>query len=217
MGVQAVTLAKFKAEVQDGANWRAIPGMAQLGASGGEASEEDIDAFDGTFKIAGDPGVPSLSFTLRRFLPQHATIKFILRQSLRGKPLTWRFTTLAELLLTTEAQITSATGAVTFSGTGTSSGKLQNFDEFGPGTVIIIGNNKQVIDSVGDDGAMLVDPKPSADIANASAKLVRPALRLGPLTAKVRSYGAFEAATGGVLASSLQLTPSSALPDWTIQ
>ncbi|MXX34639.1 MAG: hypothetical protein F4107_08550 [Gemmatimonadetes bacterium] len=203
--------------MQDDAKWRAFPGLGSVSGSGGEAAEEEIDAFDGTFKIAGDPGVPSLSLTISRFLPQHATVKYVRMKALAGQPLIWRFTTREEVLLTTEAAIASATGAVTYSGDGTTGGNLDNHDEFGPGTVIVVGAKKEVIDTIGDDGAMIVDPKPSGDIAKATAKLVRPALRLGPLTAKARSYGAFEAATGGVLASSLELTPSSALPDWTIQ
>lgn len=216
MGVQAVPLAKFAVEVQRGAAWLMLPGVGQLSGSGGEAAETDIDAFDGMFKIAGDPGVPSLSLTLSRFLPQHASIKYVRTQALAGKPLTWQFTTQQEVLLTTSATIAAADGVITFDGDGTSGGNLTNFDEFGPGTVIVIGSNKEVIDSVADNGKMIVDPKPAETIAKASAMLVRPSLRLGPLTAKARSYGAFEAATGGVLASSLELTPSSALPDWII-
>lgn len=221
MGVQAVPLQNFKAFVIDGSTNRELPGLASVSASGGEADVASIEGFDGTFQIPGPVGVPTLSLTISRFLPQHQTMRYIRRRAIAGDAMQWQFQTMRELLFGDledtgqprgeglMAAITKDAGVVTLTG-----GNVPD-DEIGPGTVLRVKATDYVIDRMVGD-AWVVDPAPTANVAAMPAAFIRPSLRLGPFTAKAQAYGAFEAASGGVLASSLQLAPSTALPDWVL-
>ena len=208
-------------EYLDGAAWTDFPFVSGVTGTPAEAPETEIRSFTNVSKLAGLPGVPSVSVTVASYMAHLPAVKRVLEAGQSGELLQWRVRTALKSIGAppdTTAAI-ATTGVVTFSGAGTAPDLTS--DNYGRGDVISIGARHFIIVSISDTGVAMVvdsatDKAPSGAVAAAAYTFSVPALRLGPFTAAVRSSGGFDLQAGGALSSTIELTPQDQLPHWSI-
>ena len=202
---------------KDGSTFFNLPFTGDITASGGDAPETDIPAYDSIGKVTGHPRVPSLSVAMASYVPNLDIWDTIYAAAADGDLITWRIrTSKRELHAPAGAGNTigiAATGVVTFAGTDRPDFTTKRFNV---GLVIEVGSGKYTVDSISSTGVVTVRPAPATAVAAASGyKIVVPSLEL-EFSGTVRSQGNFELPAEGNLATTLEITPQSQLPKWTI-
>ena len=145
MGAGALTLITSENATleysSDGVAYRAVPFVGDIGASGGEAPENDVVTFSKIGKVVGHPRVPSLSVTVPSYVPNHSSWQTIHDALINRTPLTWRITTRESRFY--EASGAGNTVAIADSGLLSFLGQAPDFTggEFGEGMVLVLGDD----------------------------------------------------------------------------
>ena len=205
--------------VQDGSTWIDVPGVNDWTISGGEREGRSTTSDSGSPSgLAGPKSAPQIEMQAYG-VPGHRACEVILDAFQSNGELRFQMETPVQTLLATTSggnnAAVSATGGVTFTGTGT----RPTLDDLRLGALIRIGTSDFVIATVNPDTlATTVNPVPAAAVAAANYSIRTPALRR-EFAAKVLStpdhHGSI--AQSGELQGTLRLQLRGELPEWAVQ
>lgn len=166
----------------DGTEWHEVPGVNSISKSGGDGSQQSLEALGGVSQISTKPGAPNIAVTLVTFLPHHSAMKIVEDAAQSGEDIQYRITTQAERVLQAAAgtvgggsvAIAEDTGICTFAGTTTPDFTKP---ELNVGLVIKVGSTRYVVDKITSAGVVSVTPAPDSAVAAAVYDIVLPQLR----------------------------------------
>ena len=206
-------------EFLKGTIWTEIPFTGDVAASGGEAPSSEVVTFRRVGSVVGHERVPSLTVQVPSYIPHHSTWRALSVAKKASTLVQFRLRTREEEIADSDAETAAitTTGAVTLNPLVTAGHVVDWRGEgYGIGLGMKIGNNILTVDTISEAGMLTVDPAPSAAIAAASYKVVRPSLRLGPFLCRITTLSSFNLPTEGQLGTTLGLQPVVQLPDWVV-
>lgn len=110
-------------EVLISGRWLEVPGTADASASGGDAPEADVPAYEGVAKATGHPRLPSISVNVPQYNPLHETFTELRKQA--GASLSFRLVTKGAVTIPGGDAATHGTMQYTKAAGGETSGVLE--------------------------------------------------------------------------------------------
>ena len=227
MGADALTIVDsdnsvLEFSVDGKATWKEVPFVGSVEASGGETPSSEVVTFKRVGKVTGKDRLPSFTFSVPSFVPQHSSWK-TLREN-RAERIWMRIRTKEQLVATSTAGNTAAiadTGVVSLDPLviDTPGHSIDWRTElYGIGLGIKIGTSIYIVDTISDVGVLTVSPVPSAAIAAMIYTVVVPSLGIGDgMFGRVTGLDTFSLTGESNLTKSFGFEPAVALEDWKIQ
>ena len=171
----------------DGATWQLIPGAMEWGSGGGDAPVTPSSNFLQSQQSVGRITPPTITIPIDPLVSIHPAFKRLATERAAGRAVWFRYTTPQEELLAVAAARLAAvaitTGAVTFSGTESEDTQKERWtqDDFSLGLALRIGNALYPVDTISDDGDLVVvtadGEAPTQAVAATQYSIVRPSER----------------------------------------
>ena len=204
--------------IDGGANWFEVTGPSGYSETGGDATTRTVAALKSAKQVSGKINPPTVSVNVV-INPIMQWVDDLASQAEAGKAILLRVTTkdAEELLATTTGADKAAIavdGTVTFAGTKP---PFITSDDFSPGTILVIGTDKYVIDSItgtADTNAVVkVRPAPAAAVVSAVYSIENPQIRRPQYSAKMTSpVGLLTLAVDTEATSTINFAPQGQLP-----
>lgn len=215
--VIVVTGADGTLEFRDGTEWKKVPFVGNVTASGGEAPEVEVAAYEGVGVAIGKLRLKQVAVELPSWVPIHPYFSTLRARSVANAVVNWRLRTdKYEVFASTgsaETVAIAADGTITF--VGATAGRTPNFggERFGVGMVLEVGATKYVVEKI--DGNMAVVTAAAAVAAAEDYKITVESME-NAFEAKIRNQGDFEMGAETPLSSNLSLKCTHILEDWSI-
>ena len=204
-------------EVQKDTLWLVVPGIGDVSLSDTGSTPTEISAFEGVKQITGIRSIGTVALNVVGWIPQHAASLRLKALADSGAPGNFRLKTKEEVLLPT-----TGTGVTIEVAKDTGTATLADAPDFvfEPGQVLTAGStdlvvltvdaNNKVASLVNTDGTVV-----GTAISATTYSVKVPSLQL-QFSAVVSDYGSFTLASDNVLTSTINLTPRSRVPGWSV-
>ncbi len=214
MALTAISAANATFEVQTTGDttWMDIPGVSSYTENETAATVTEITAFSGSAALVGPTAPGTVTVEIAAVSPALPVMKLLRTARNNSTSLTFQFTAKERVVYSGADGFSIATsGAVTFNTAIPNAAARLTV-----GMVLKEDTDRYQIISVGDDGAVMVEPVTTAITESSAYSIVVPSVRRGPFDAVLSGGTSIAATVGGALTSTLDIVPFIGLPDITV-